>query len=111
MFAEAGEGFSRYLARRLGAKSPVIEAVIEKQGKKDTMPFRSEAQRRLFYAKAKRGEISKATVEKWEKHTPKGKKLPERVTKKAQVAKNKGCEKIAALREGILERLERMSKR
>lgn len=45
------------------------------------MPFRSDAQRRLFHAKADRGEISRKTVKKWEAHTPKGKELPERVKK------------------------------
>ena len=44
------------------------------------MPFKSEAQRRLFYAKEKRGELPKGTAKKWEKHTPKGKKLPEKVS-------------------------------
>lgn len=48
------------------------------------MPFKSEAQRRLFYAKAKRGEMSKATVKRWEDETPK-KKLPERLHKNAQL--------------------------
>lgn len=42
------------------------------------MPFKSEAQRRLFYAKARRGEISDEKVREWERETPKGKKLPER---------------------------------
>lgn len=45
------------------------------------MPFKSEAQRRLFYAKAERGEIPKKTVKEWEEETPKNKKLPERVKK------------------------------
>jgi hypothetical protein len=45
------------------------------------MPFKSKAQRRLFYAKEEHGELSKATVDEWEKAT-KGKKLPERVGKK-----------------------------
>ena len=45
------------------------------------MPFRSQAQRGLFYAKADRGEISKKTVKHWEDATPKGKKLPEHVKK------------------------------
>lgn len=45
------------------------------------MPFKSKAQRRKFYAMADRGEISDATVERWEDETPKGKKLPERVKK------------------------------
>jgi hypothetical protein len=47
------------------------------------MPFKSKAQRRKFYAMARSGEISPETVEKWEKETPKGKKLPEHVEKKA----------------------------
>jgi hypothetical protein len=42
------------------------------------MPFRSQAQRRLFYA---RPELRKH-IEKWEAETPKGKKLPEHVGKK-----------------------------
>lgn len=42
------------------------------------MPFKSEAQRRKFYSMANRGEISNATVKKWEKHT-KNKNLPEKV--------------------------------
>jgi hypothetical protein len=48
------------------------------------MPFKSKAQRRKFYAMADRGEISDATVERWEDETPKGKKLPERVKKAIQ---------------------------
>jgi hypothetical protein len=43
-------------------------------------PFKSEAQRRLFYAKERRGEISKKTISKWESHTQ-DKKLPERLHK------------------------------
>lgn len=49
------------------------------------MPFKSEAQRKLFYAKAARGEISPETVREWEEHTPK-KKLPERVHPKEKKA-------------------------
>jgi len=47
------------------------------------MPFKSEAQRRKFYAMEDRGEISKKTVDEWEAATPKGKKLPERAKKKS----------------------------
>ena len=43
------------------------------------MPFKSQAQRRLFYAKASSGEISKAKVREWERETPNGKRLPEKV--------------------------------
>ena len=43
------------------------------------MPFRSKAQRRLFYAMLRRGEISKEKVEEWERETKRQKKkLPER---------------------------------
>lgn len=43
------------------------------------MPFKSESQRRLFYVKAKEREIPMSTVKKWERETPKDKKLPEKV--------------------------------
>jgi len=36
------------------------------------MPFKSQAQRRWMHAKHPK------MAEKWEKHTPKGKKLPKR---------------------------------
>jgi len=49
------------------------------------MPFKSEAQRRLFWAKVHRGEIERGVAEEWEAATPKGKKLPEHV-KSAEVA-------------------------
>lgn len=45
------------------------------------MPFKSEAQRRLFYAKSRRGEISPQTVQQWEEETQKD--LPERIKKQA----------------------------
>lgn len=48
-------------------------------------PFKSQAQRRKFYAMANRGEISKKTVKEWESETPKNKKLPERVKKTADL--------------------------
>jgi len=43
------------------------------------MPFKSQAQRRLFYAKARRGEMAPSMVKEWEEATPKGAKLPEKV--------------------------------
>lgn len=43
------------------------------------MPYKSEAQRRYFYAKLPH------LAKKWEKHTPKGKKLPEHVAKAASL--------------------------
>ena len=46
------------------------------------MPFKSLSQVRKFGAMLKRKEISKATFEKWVRHTPSIKKLPERKKKK-----------------------------
>jgi hypothetical protein len=45
------------------------------------VPFKSEAQRRLFHAKAARGEISQETVHEWEHATKNKKKLPMHVKK------------------------------
>ena len=45
------------------------------------MPYKSEAQRKKFHALERRGKISHATVEEYDKAS-KGKKLPERVTPK-----------------------------
>lgn len=50
-------------------------------------PFKSEAQRRKFYAMAERGEISKNKVKEYEEET-KG-DLPERVKKKESMVKAK----------------------
>lgn len=41
------------------------------------MPFKSEAQRRFMHAKHPQ------MAKEWEKHTPKGKKLPEKVEKES----------------------------
>ena len=46
------------------------------------IPFKSRSQLRKFGAMQKSGEISKATFNKWKKHTPSIKKLPERAEKK-----------------------------
>ena len=51
------------------------------------MPFKSQAQRRKFYAMAERGEIPRSVVEEWERKTPKG-TLPERVRRNPST---KGC--------------------
>lgn len=50
------------------------------------MPFKSQAQRRLFYAKAARGEISQETVQEFERATKR--RLPER--KSGPTRKRKG---------------------
>lgn len=44
------------------------------------MPYKSNSQRKLFHAKEARGEISKKTVDEFDKAS-KGKKLPEHVKK------------------------------
>jgi len=43
------------------------------------MPFRSQAQRRFFYAAEARGDLPAGTAARWEAHTSKKKKLPARV--------------------------------
>ena len=48
-----------------------------KRSKMKRNPFKSQAQRRLFYAKARRGEISPKVVREWERATGE-RKLPER---------------------------------
>ena len=45
------------------------------------MPYQSAAQRRYFHAAEARGEISPETVKEFDKAS-KGKKLPEKVSKK-----------------------------
>ena len=50
------------------------------------MPFRSESQRKKFYAMEARGELKKGTTAEWEAATPKG-KLPARVRPKKKSKK------------------------
>ena len=47
------------------------------------MPFKSEAQRRLFHAKAAKGEIAPEVVHEWEHATKNKKKLPMHVAKES----------------------------
>lgn len=65
------------------AKMALLNMVAKMAAIEKEAPFKSKAQRRKFYAMASRGEISKAKVKKWEAETPKGKKLPERIHRKA----------------------------
>lgn len=51
------------------------------------MPFKSEAQRRKFYAMSERGEISKEKVAEYERKTKKD--LPEQVPRAKSEAKKK----------------------
>ena len=57
------------------------------------MPFKSRAQRRKFAELLVEGKISPETYEEWNRETG-GKRLPERVEKRA--AKSKGRKKKAA---------------
>lgn len=50
------------------------------------MPYKSNAQRKLFHAKEERGEIKPEIVKEFDQAS-KGKKLPEYVGKRKQVAK------------------------
>jgi hypothetical protein len=60
------------------------------------MPYRSNSQRRYFYAAEKRGELPKGTAAEWEAHTPKNKKLPERLhAKKKQIKKSSALVALA----------------
>jgi hypothetical protein len=49
------------------------------------MPFRSQKQRSYFHYLKSQGKMDQATIDKWEEHTPKNRKLPERVEKKAMI--------------------------
>ena len=46
------------------------------------MPFKSKAQQRYMFAAESRGDIEPGTAERWAKHTPDIKHLPERVKAK-----------------------------
>lgn len=50
-------------------------------------PFKSEAQRKKFYAMYKRGEITKKTIQEWESKTPKN--IPKRLKKKKKTHEKK----------------------
>lgn len=56
------------------------------------MPFKSNAQRRKFYALKSQGKMTQKTIDEWEQDTPKN--LPERLKKKAFF---RGFEKAASL--------------
>jgi hypothetical protein len=56
------------------------------------VPFQSQAQRGKFYAMAASGEMPKATVEKWEKETPRDAKLPKYKESKLNAMKKKASD-------------------
>ena len=49
------------------------------------MPIKSKAQRRFLHWAESKGKVPKGTAERWEEETPKGKSLPERLSKKAAI--------------------------
>lgn len=51
------------------------------------MPFKSSSQRRWMHAN------EPEMAERWERHTPEGKKLPERAGKKSSSSKSKSCDR------------------
>ena len=71
------------------------------------MPFKSQSQRRKFHAMAERGEISKATVEEWEKETGK-KKLPEKAGGK--MPRKKGAKALAQTAAQAYEKVKAKTK-
>ena len=48
------------------------------------MPIKSKAQRRWLHAAEGRGDLPEGTAKRWEEETPEGKRLPERVKRKAK---------------------------
>ncbi len=52
------------------------------------MPYKSKAQQRAFHAKERAGEIDPAVVEEFDQAS-KGKRLPERVTKRTTIPAKK----------------------
>jgi len=57
-----------------GFASEILKEAMVKEA-----PFKSQAQRRFMYAAERRGDVPKGTATRWQKETPKSKKLPERV--------------------------------
>lgn len=45
------------------------------------MPFRSLAQKRKMFELEQQGKVKPGTTKRWEKETPKGRQLPEKVSK------------------------------
>jgi len=56
------------------------------------MPFKSQAQRRKFAELLVQGKISPETFEEWNRETG-GRKLPERVAKRAKSAKGRNAKR------------------
>lgn len=59
------------------------------------MPYKSDAQRKKFHALLERGEISKKTVDEFDKAS-KGMKLPKKLPSKPKITSVKQIREIAA---------------
>lgn len=74
------------------------------------MPFRSQAQRRFFYAAEARGDMPRGTARRWERETAKGRRLPEKV---AHLTEDTGefsmTPKTAAFDSGVCAGLEKVA--
>lgn len=75
LLRDAKKAVERGRWKRVGTGEMFVEDLRLRPISKN--PFKSQAQRRLFYAKARRGEISPKVVREWERATGK-RKLPER---------------------------------
>ena len=84
---QAGHVYSAFTGYD-GKSKPFGKSKENNMKKSETLnkPYVSEAQRRKFHAMENRGEISHATVHEWDEAS-KGKKLPEKVKKAAEVEK------------------------
>ena len=70
------------------------------------MPFKSQAQRRKFAQLLVEGKISNETYEEWNRETG-GRKLPERVKRKAKAAKKRTARRrVSSRRKGSQQRLK-----
>lgn len=58
------------------------------------MPFKSEAQRRLFHVKADKGEMPQTMVHKWEKETRRKSDLPYHVKKAYAAGRHHALQKL-----------------
>ena len=61
------------------------------------MPFKSLKQRALFYHLKSKGKMDQATIDKWEEHTPKDKKLPKRVVKPTSKKHKKISKRVSTM--------------
>ena len=74
------------------------------------MPFKSKAQRKWMHAAEGRGEVTKGTAKRWEKHTKNPDSLPERASGRSRKKGGSSARK-AALDTLVRARIKRYGKR